>query len=84
MYRYLTLVIAIACCAPAYGADETFLPQREVPKGPVARVKPIAVTPQPPRPPIELSLASDPNAPFAAYQRGNYVEAKRLAEVRAE
>jgi len=85
MNRFLTLALALSICAPAFGADENFLPKKDAPAStPSSRVKTIAITPQPPRAPLEASLANDPNAPFAAYQRGNYLEAKQLAEVRAE
>lgn len=86
MNRFLATALAFFVCMPAFGADENILPKQAPAKSPSpsSRVKAVAIPAQPARPPLEATLANDPNAPFAAYQRGNYLEAKQLAELRAE
>jgi TPR repeat protein len=84
MKPYLTLALVLCISTHAFGADETILPKQAPAKGPSSSVRTIAIAPQPPRAPLEATLANDPNAPFAAYQRGNYLEALQLAELRAE
>lgn len=89
MRRTLTILLALLAGAPAFAADENFLPKSAppaaaTPKGQIVRVKAVTVKPQQAVPPLAPALADDPNAPFAAYQRGNYIQAMQLAQLRAE
>lgn len=83
--------VSLVLSVPAFAADEVLMPKTRPANAPAAastpdaqvKVRTITIPPQQPAA-IEPSAANDANAPFAAYQRGAFLEAVKLAEVRAE